>query len=412
MFKSSKLVAYQSPDLEASKQWYRKLLKMDPAFESPLFVLFNVGDSGLILVPARAPVSKDNESIVAYWDVDDVEAAYRQLLEAGATPHAEISTVLNSKIAQVVDPFGNILGITATIPDTEKETLEDRPSDSAMTVAFCRAFATKDERKELRGPDYLAEIFLTENREKFLEDPAAREWVMKNLFIPGMYEYFIARTAYFDHIVEQALRENIPQIVFLGAGYDTRSYRFSHLIQKTRLFELDMGPTQQRKRRLLRQAGIPMPEQLTLVPINFNRDALATVLVKAGFNRNKKALFIWEGVTYYLPAQAVDVTLNTIRSNSPAGSVVCFDYMAHAPDMESRYGVKKARESMQSMNAVERIQFLIEEGTIASFLAERGYKMLDHLTTEEIERKYLTLNNGSLAAKIVALFCLVQAAVM
>ncbi len=28
--------------------------------------------------------------------------------------------------------------------------------------------------------------------------------------------------AFFDHIVKSALRENIPQIVFLGAGYDSR----------------------------------------------------------------------------------------------------------------------------------------------------------------------------------------------
>jgi len=59
-----------------------------------------------------------------------------------------------------------------------------------------------------------------------------------------MYEYLIARTAFFDDIVEQALRENIPQIVFLGAGYDSRPYRFKDLIKETSIFELDIHTTQ------------------------------------------------------------------------------------------------------------------------------------------------------------------------
>ena len=412
MFKSPKLVAYQSSDIETAKQWYRKLLNTEPAFASPLSVLFTIGDARLILVPAQAPAPPGTDSVAVYWDVDDIETAYQRLLEAGATPHTEIWAVLDSKVAQVVDPFGNILGITATISDAEKRSLEDRPSDSAMSVAFCRAFATKDEREELRGPDYLAEIFLAENMKQLLVDLAAREWVVKNLFIPGMYEYFIARTAYLDCVVEQALRENIPQIVFLGAGYDTRSYRFSHLIRQTRIFELDMEPTQRRKRRLLQQAGVSQPEQLAFASINFNMDALADVLAKAGFDKSKKTLFIWEGVTYYLPAQAVDATLSAIRLNSPAGSVICFDYMADAPDIDDRYGVKRTKESMQAMNTAEPIQFLIEEGTIASFLAERGYKIKDHLTAEEIERKYLTLKDGSLAARVVANFCLAQASTL
>jgi catechol 2,3-dioxygenase-like lactoylglutathione lyase family enzyme len=40
--------------------------------------------------------------------------------------------------------------------------LEERPSESALTVAFCRALATREERTELRVPDSLAEIFLSD----------------------------------------------------------------------------------------------------------------------------------------------------------------------------------------------------------------------------------------------------------
>jgi O-methyltransferase involved in polyketide biosynthesis len=41
--------------------------------------------------------------------------------------------------------------------------------------------------------------------------------------------------------------ENYPQIVFLGAGYDTRPYRFKDSIKQTEIFELDVPTKQQIK---------------------------------------------------------------------------------------------------------------------------------------------------------------------
>ena len=66
---------------------------------------------------------------------------------------------------------------------------------------------------------------------------------MKNKIAPGAYEFMIARTAFFDRIVEQALKVNIGQLVLLGAGYDSRPYRFGKFIQDTKIFELDAKPT-------------------------------------------------------------------------------------------------------------------------------------------------------------------------
>lgn len=59
----------------------------------------------------------------------------------------------------------------------------------------------------------------------------------------------------------QALRENLPQVVFLGAGYDSRPYRFQDLLRNTRIFELDIASTQQRKRQVLERAGVAIPRR-------------------------------------------------------------------------------------------------------------------------------------------------------
>lgn len=410
MLTSLRAVSYRVPDLERAKQWYRTLLNCEPAFDSPMAVIFAVGDSSLTLLPVEDPSAGGDRRPVAYWGVEDIDAAYRRLLDSGAASESDVfRSVLSTRIARVVDPFGNVLGLMSNPAAASAGSLETQPSDSAMGVAFSRALSALDTREEIKGPDHLAEIFLTPDFKRPLMDANAREYVARKS--PGSYHFFIARTAYLDAVMRQALEENIPQIVNLGAGYDTRACRFRDLIRDTRIFELDLGPTQERKRSLLEDAKVPLPPQLTFVTINLMRDSLEEVLERAGLVRGRRTLYIWEGVTYYLQARQVDQTLTFVRSHSAPGSRLCFDYLADAPDMSSRYGVEAAWTAMRAMYPAEPIQFAIPEGSIGGFLAERGFSLVEHLAPEEMERRYLTLRDGSSAGKVLACFCLAQAAV-
>jgi len=298
------------------------------------------------------------------------------------------------------------------IPIADGQSSEDQPSEIARGAALLRALAAVDEREEIRGPDYLAEIFLAENRKGSLKDPAIKEWLIKYYLPFGTYAYSLARTAYFDHVVEQALRENIPQIVFLVAGYDSRPYRFSADIKETRIFELDDCTTQQRKKELLQQANIPIPEQLVYVPVGDNADAIKDLLVKAGFDCNKRSLFICEGITYYLSATEVDDILGFIKSNSPAGSTVCFDYNYLPSEIPEGGSPNELQEIMKPAGTAEASRFGIEEGRIGTFLATKELILLEHLRAEELEERYLTLSDGSSAGKIPAQHCIVQASVL
>lgn len=142
--------------------------------------------------------------------------------------------------------------------DTDKS-VQHQPSETAMATATMRAITAHDEREEICGSDTLAELFLSEDRMASLKDPTIRQWVLKNRTAPGAYEFMIARTAFFDHLVEEALLHHLPQLVLLGAGYDSRPYRFKELAENTHIFELDAVPTQQRKQEILERVGIPMP---------------------------------------------------------------------------------------------------------------------------------------------------------
>ncbi len=409
MFKSPGRIVYGVSDLQKAKEWYRQVLGKEPVFESPIGVVFLVGACILGLAP-RAGSSLKEEGAVVYWAVDDAVSSHRRLCELGATPKTDLATMAGMRFATVRDPFGNVIGVISEVHASEK-TVEQKPSDTARGVANLRFLATLDEREEIRGCDNLAELFVPDEWKATFRDSAKRQWFITKFLPPGMYWGHVARTAWVDGWVEEALRGHIPQIVFLGAGYDSRPYRFSALIKGTRIFELDAPPTQEHKRRLLEKAGIAIPEGLAFVPTDFTHIRLKEALIAAGFDKNQETLYIWEGVSYYLPAEAIDGILSFIQQNSPVGSTVCFDYYSTFPCMDEAYGVKEQREFMRTHSPGERFQFSIEREQIISFLFERGFVLTEHVTPEEMQKRYLTLNDGSFAGKTGAAICFVRAIV-
>ena len=411
MFQGVMNIVYKVTDIEKAKQWYGKILNAEPILDIAFITVFRIGDVNLGLLQSTNTETNIKDNNIIYWKVDDIDTAYKRLLEAGATKYNEIeSGGFGTKRASVIDPFGNILGIASKTDETIIKTVEQKPSRTAMGIAFLRALAYKDKRDEIGGSDYLAEIFLTEEQKASIKDKAIFDGL--NNSRPGIYEFITARTAFFDHIVKQALIDNIPQIVCLGAGYDTRAYRFRDLIKDTEIFEVDINTTQQYKKELLQKSNIDIPKHLTYVSINFNKDKLKDVLSRAGYSKDKKTLFIWEGVIYYLLPKAVEDTLDFIRSNSLVGSRICFDYAFTSPDMYSLYGVKQFSEYMRTNHPDESARFGIAKGKIDMFLSERGFKLIEHLNADDMEKKYLTLQDGSSVGKVLGNFCLVDASVV
>ena len=287
----------------------------------------------------------------------------------------------------------------------ETMSIDCEPSRTAMAAATLRALAANDE--SIKGPDSLAELFLPEELREVLKDPVARDRAFSNRIIPGMYEFMIARTAFFDEIVTKAFLDEMPQVVFLGAGYDSRSCRFSGLLGSTRIFELDAGPTQLRKKEVLKKAGIKVPGHVAYVPVNFITEDFIDVLGQAGFNSGIRTLFVWEGVTYYLDRQVIDHTLKAIKSNSPAGSSVCFDYASVRPSPPGQTVAGNLSETSKSRYSSEPVKFALKQGAIGPFLSSRGFKLLRHLDSEEMEMIYLPMSRP--AGNVPDVFCLVHA---
>ena len=293
-----------------------------------------------------------------------------------------------------------------------KKSVEQKSSKTAIFAALHRAIANKEFKSERLGSDYLDEYFLPFNFKFFIRFKKIRTKIKNkfNKYLPGLHEYMIARTEYFDSIFIDALNENIPQIVLLGAGYDTRVYRFEKLNRATKIIELDIAPTQNRKRKCLKKGQIEIPEHVTLGPINFNKESLKNVLEKAGYENHEKTLFIWEGVSYYLEPESVNATLEFVKNTSHNESVIAFDYaISISKENINYYGVKEFYQTMKEHHANEGLMFAIDEGEIGSFLEQRGLKIVNHLNNREIEKTFLLNENGSLIGQITGHFRFVLA---
>ena len=280
-----------------------------------------------------------------------------------------------------------------------KKGVETRHSPSALLTTLYRAVANKEFQDRRGGSDYLAEYFLPLHV-RFLikyEKMRARGKAKSNAQTPGLYEYMIARTAFFDEVFIEALNESVSQIVLLGAGYDTRALRFADLNKAARIIELDGAATQNRKRKCLKKSRIDIPEHVTYIPMDFDKDPLKDVLERAGYEENRETLFIWEGVCMYLEPTSVDAVLGFIADTSHDESVIVFDYAVSISDDNSRqyYGAEQLTRRLKKTRSNEPFKFTIDEEKIESFLGRRGLKMIKHLNPEQIEKSFLLTDHGA-----------------
>jgi methyltransferase (TIGR00027 family) len=292
-----------------------------------------------------------------------------------------------------------------------KRAIEHKASNTAGYTCFSRACASREPNERFRGPDDMAEVFLPLGAKCILNVPFLRKLFMRKVAPPGIYEYVLARTKLLDEVFIDALENHLSQIVLLGAGFDTRALRFRGRNKGTKIFELDVPTTQQPKVDILNRKKVPLPKELVFVPIDFNRQSLSDVLFAAGYEEAQKSLFIWEGVTMYLTPDAVDSTLDFIRNSTVEGSIVAFDYIyASVLRRENKFhGEKEIFETVS--RAGEGWTFGIENGAIERFLYERGFKMISHHAPSDLEKTYLTADDGTRFGRINGTHCIVTASV-
>lgn len=111
MFKKLRTVIYHVPDLTAAKEWYIKATGIQPYFDEPFYVGFDINGNELGLDPDISRLVPGNQT-VSYWAVDNAGTASQKLASIGGKITDPCKNVGGAiYVAIVEDPFGNQIGL-------------------------------------------------------------------------------------------------------------------------------------------------------------------------------------------------------------------------------------------------------------------------------------------------------------
>jgi methyltransferase (TIGR00027 family) len=232
------------------------------------------------------------------------------------------------------------------------------------------------------------------------------EQALTNMEAMSAARLLIPRTRLIDDRLLAALHDGVKQIVILGAGFDSRAYRFTEHLNDVRVIEVDQPDTQRLKVERVRDIFGQLPPHVTYAPIDLASETLGRGLADAGYAADQKAFFIWEGVTFYLPADAVRGMLGWIAANSAAASRVVFDYtydssiqMLKTIDLDTVPALwRQAILRFRSLTAGEPWIFGLPDQQEKEFLNGLGLEahQIVGMNSREAVERYLTRADGSI----------------
>jgi methyltransferase (TIGR00027 family) len=287
-------------------------------------------------------------------------------------------------------------------------------SYSAEFAAGLRAIASKEPDEKIRNPDYLAKQFVTPNF--WFLGPMREEFEKSQQFIKfyrmGYYYTVNACTWHIDGILTAIAENGLKQVVMIGAGFDTRPYRFGKQMPGVAFYEVDLPATQALKKKLVTEAFGSLPKNVSYIGTDYRSRPLFEALKRAGYDDHQKTLFIWEGSTLYTDKHVVDENLRTIAAHTGKGSEVVFDFIPQeivAGDY-SKYR-RAGFASVRTDASGEPWMFGIPEGTADAYVAERGFTVISNLGSVDLAKKYLVRSDGALAGSPTAYMRIVHAVV-
>jgi methyltransferase (TIGR00027 family) len=210
----------------------------------------------------------------------------------------------------------------------------------------------------------------------------------------GVLGFLVARCRYIDDMLQEMLDQGLQQLVIMGAGYDSRAYRFEQLKHGLRVFEVDHPTTQQVKKGRVRSALGELPPYVNYVAIDFNTQSLEKCLFECGYDETLRTFFIWEGVVMYLTQEAVNATLGFILHHSGKGSRVVFDYIYTALlDGSVKHGEVSRMGRVRRFSG-EGLTYAIPEGEAERLLLRLGFSSAIDMTSEALHARYFTGPNA------------------
>ena len=192
-------------------------------------------------------------------------------------------------------------------------------TNSGRVVVALRAIDSQDANNQfsdplahiLAGPEYLA-------RTTKLLNTVANNTPTQKSRPRNQVQQVVCRTMMVDELLFRAIRDNKfhapKQVVILGSGMDTRGFRMAY--PGIKWWEVDFEQVVSLKEHLLSDAGVDPTNGGSIKRIKLDLkhgiDRLVPLLKETGFDANAPAVFVLEGVVYYMDKADVATLLGAI----------------------------------------------------------------------------------------------------
>jgi methyltransferase (TIGR00027 family) len=191
---------------------------------------------------------------------------------------------------------------------------------------------------------------------------------------PFFSDYLIVRAKFIDdYLMSVCEKEAIKQVVILGAGNDMRAARLPFLMAR-KVFEVDYPDRITHKKNILIKALEKLPENTVYAGADIRKDNLTKILSSAGFMITKKAVFIMEGLIYYLDSAGVDHLFEELSHLPSLGTIFLLDHISQ--DM-----------SQKSHDPEKRIKQPYPEDPL-DYLIQKGFKIVECVLLGNLTEKY------------------------
>src|SRR3954451_15937509 len=267
--------------------------------------------------------------------------------------------------------------------------LQSRPSLTAEAVTMARALEHLKPPSERVVDDPWAHLFVSPAGRRALAawSGSLTGRLLRQLGAVGT-SYVPLRHRFIDEHLAAALEGGAEQVVLLGAGYDTRAYRFADELAGRPVFEVDLASISQSKATTIaRNAGEFPDANVVRVEIDFESQSLGDVLPEHGFTVGAPTFFVWEGVPMYLTRAAVKATLDAVHDLSGDGSQIAHDMWYLVDDPGPLGTARRSAPSALSLIG-EPVTFGVHPEEFDYFLGRHGFHIIDLALASELQARY------------------------
>ncbi|MDU8923586.1 SAM-dependent methyltransferase [Pasteurellaceae bacterium LIM206] len=267
--------------------------------------------------------------------------------------------------------------------------------ESASITSLMR-FLLSGKNEKVPNPDAYGKYFVNGKWKEFLHNVDKSKTEMQKK-LPGCLYYHLIRTLKFDESLKKWLGSHKDsQILILGAGFDSRSMRFSQELNATGiiLFEVDLKAMLDFKLNIIKKYNLQTNNQYYQVPCNFNDQKLINCFKEYKVSSQKPTLILWEGVTYFLPESVIKTVLEELRNYFDSELQITLDY-AYRDYIDGNlnyYGAKELYDILIEINEPHFFGLNFDESE--HFFKQLSFNTKENLSAMMLESKFLRDNFG------------------